>query len=243
MTIRSGSLTRSRRRSAPAPLLPTLAGRSPTRRRSGWRASAMPTSTPTGRRRTTSSPTPTRSTRCSSGSGPPTPTVTSGRARRTARRDGALPCSLSQCAAGPHPGRGRRAARRPARRCGDDPRRLARRLRPAATGRSRGKAGGTASHARPFAAGADRHARARGAARRCRLPCLSDAGGRRPAVHRVGRHRKEGGNGGKGRGGGGGHTQKDEKTGGRGGAEGQTKTKKKASTDAAHGGVGRYASR
>ena len=65
----------------------------------------------------------------------------------------------------------------------DDPRRLARCLRPAATGRSRGKASGTASHARPFAAGADRHARACGAARRCRLPCLSDAGGWSPAVH------------------------------------------------------------
>ena len=64
VTIRPGSLTRSRRRSAPAPLLLTLADRSLTRRRSGWRASAMPTSTPTGRRRTTSSPTPTRSTRC-----------------------------------------------------------------------------------------------------------------------------------------------------------------------------------
>ena len=65
VTIRPGSLTRSRRRSAPAPRLPTLADRSPTRRRCGWRASAMPTSTPTGRRRTTSSPTPTPSTRCS----------------------------------------------------------------------------------------------------------------------------------------------------------------------------------
>ena len=75
VTIRPGSLTRSRRRSAPAPLLPTLADRSPTARRSEWRASAMPTSTPTGRPRTTSSPTPTRSTRCSSGSGPPTPRV------------------------------------------------------------------------------------------------------------------------------------------------------------------------
>ena len=30
-----------------------------------------------------------------------------GRARHTARSDGALPYSLSQCAAGPHPGRGR----------------------------------------------------------------------------------------------------------------------------------------
>ena len=64
VTIRPGSLTRSRRRSAPVPLLLTLANPSRTRQRSGWRASAMPTSTPTGRRRITSSPTPTQSTRC-----------------------------------------------------------------------------------------------------------------------------------------------------------------------------------
>src|SRR5262245_28119162 len=113
-----------------------------------------------------------------------------GRARRIARRDGALPHSLSQCAAGAHPGRGRRSARRAAGRRGDDPRRLARRLRPPATGRSRGKAVGAASHARPFAAGVDRHARAGAAARRCRLPCLSDAGGGSPPVRRVGRHRR-----------------------------------------------------
>src|SRR5438128_2164065 len=98
--------------------------------------------------------------------------------------------SLSQCAAGAHPGRGRRAARRPADRCGDDPHRPARRLRPPATGRSCGKAGGKASLARPFAAGVDRHARACAAARRRRLPCLSDAGGGSPAVRRVGRHRR-----------------------------------------------------
>ena len=53
-----------------APLRRTSADRSLTARRFAWRASATPTSTPTGRRRTTSSPTPTRSTRCSSGSGP-----------------------------------------------------------------------------------------------------------------------------------------------------------------------------
>src|SRR5208282_3079718 len=66
-TTRSGSLKRSRRRldTAPRPLI--LAGRSPTGRRSGWRASATPTSTPTGRRRTAFSPTPTRSARCSRG--------------------------------------------------------------------------------------------------------------------------------------------------------------------------------
>ena len=92
---------RSRRRSAQAPLLLTLADRSRTARRSGWRASAMPTSTPTGRPRTTSSPTPTRSTRCSSGSGRRHRRSRRGRARRIARGDGALPCSLSQCAAGP----------------------------------------------------------------------------------------------------------------------------------------------
>ena len=68
----------------------------------------------------------------------------------------------------------------------DDPRRLAQCLRPAATGRSRGKASGTASHAGPFAAGADCHARTCRAARRCRLPLLSDAGGGSPAVHRMG---------------------------------------------------------
>jgi nitrite reductase/ring-hydroxylating ferredoxin subunit len=44
---------------AGAPLLTSVA-RLLTRRRCGWRASAMPTSTPIGRRRTTSSPTPTR---------------------------------------------------------------------------------------------------------------------------------------------------------------------------------------
>ena len=64
VTIRPGSLTRSRRRSAPVRLLLTLANPWRTRQRSGWRASAMPTSTPTGRRRITFSPTPTPSTRC-----------------------------------------------------------------------------------------------------------------------------------------------------------------------------------
>ena len=47
----------------------TSADRLLTARRSGWRDSATPTNTPTGRRRTTSSPTPMRSTGCSSGSG------------------------------------------------------------------------------------------------------------------------------------------------------------------------------
>ena len=47
-----------------------------------------------------------------------------------------------------------------------------------------------ASLARPFAAGVDRHARACAAARRRRLPCLSDAGGGSAAVGRVGRHRR-----------------------------------------------------
>ncbi len=88
------------------------------------------------------------------------------------------------------PGDGGERTRRPAGGCRDDPRRPARRLRPAATGRSRGAAGGTASHARSFAAGVDRHARACVAARRCRLPRLSDAGGRGPPVHRMGRHRR-----------------------------------------------------
>src|SRR5262249_38739271 len=74
VTIRPRLLTRSRRRSAQARRLPTLADRLPTRRRSAWRASAMPTSTPIGKRRTTSSPMPMRSTRCSSGSGAPVPT-------------------------------------------------------------------------------------------------------------------------------------------------------------------------
>ena len=66
--------------------------------------------------------------------------------------------------------------------------RLAGRLRPAATGRSRGKARGTASHARPLATGADRHARTCDAARRCRIPRLSDAGGGSSTGHRMGRH-------------------------------------------------------
>jgi hypothetical protein len=42
-------------------------------------------------------------------------------------------------------------------------------LRPAATGRSRGKASGSSSHARPFVAGADRHAYTCDAPRRCGL--------------------------------------------------------------------------
>src|SRR5262249_11727398 len=53
-----------------------LPARSPPRRRSGWRASAMPTSPPIGKRRPPSSPPPMRSTGCSRGSGPPVPTVT-----------------------------------------------------------------------------------------------------------------------------------------------------------------------
>ena len=60
-----------------APFLLTLVDHSLTGRRSGWHVSAPPTSTPTGRRRTTSSPSRTRSTRCSTGSGPPAPTVSS----------------------------------------------------------------------------------------------------------------------------------------------------------------------
>ena len=112
-TIRSGSSKRSRRRSDTAPLPLILADRSLTGRRSGWRASATPTSTPTGRRRTTSSPTPTRSARCSGGSGSP-PSITCGGAGRAARRDGPLSHSLPQCAAGPYSGRGWRAARRSA---------------------------------------------------------------------------------------------------------------------------------
>jgi nitrite reductase/ring-hydroxylating ferredoxin subunit len=63
------SSTHSRRRSAQAPLLPTSADRSLTRQRSESRGSVMPTSTPTGRRRTTSSPMPTRWIRCSGASG------------------------------------------------------------------------------------------------------------------------------------------------------------------------------
>ena len=85
-------------------------------------------------------------------------------------------------------GRRRQASRRPARRRRDDPRRIARRLRPTATGRSRRKPGSAISQARPFAAGANRHARARGAARRCGLPHLSDTRGGSPAVRRVEQH-------------------------------------------------------
>ena len=189
VTIRPRSLTRSRRRSAQAPLLLTSAGRSLTRRRCGWRASAMPTSTPTGKRRTTSSPMPTRSTRCSSGSGPPASTVTSRPC--AAVLHGAMALYLTRYLNVPPariPGEdGDQLDDLPADD-GDDPRRLARCLRPAATGRSCGKAGGAASHARPFAAGADRHACICGAARRCRLPCLSDAGSRSPAVYGLGQH-------------------------------------------------------
>ena len=63
-TIRPPSWTQSRRRSEQEPLLPTSAAPWPMRRRSGWHASAVPTSTPTGRRPTTSSPMLTRFTGC-----------------------------------------------------------------------------------------------------------------------------------------------------------------------------------
>ena len=56
------------RRSGPGLRRPTSARRSPTRRRSGWRGSAPPTSMPIGRRRITSSAMPTRCIRRSSGS-------------------------------------------------------------------------------------------------------------------------------------------------------------------------------
>src|SRR5271165_2198398 len=62
-------------------------------------------------------------------------------------------------------------------RRGNDSLRLARRIRPAAAGRSGRKAGGSALGAWPFAAGADRHARAGSATGRRRLSCLPDAGG------------------------------------------------------------------
>ena len=67
-TIRPGSSTRSREQSVRAPFRQTSADHSLTGRLFGWPALATPTSTPTGRRRITSSPTPTRSTGCSSGS-------------------------------------------------------------------------------------------------------------------------------------------------------------------------------
>src|SRR5208337_171141 len=60
---------------------------------------------------------------------------------------------------------------------GNDSLRLARRVRPAAAGRSGRKAGGSALGAWPFAAGADRHARAGSATGRRLLSCLPDAGG------------------------------------------------------------------
>ena len=189
-TIRPGSSTPSRRRSVPAPLRPTLADRSLTGRRCGWRASAVPTSMPTGKRRTTSSPTPTRSTRCSSESGPPTATVASPpcAASCTARWRSISP-ETSMCR---RPASRARTASRtticPPMRMRSAP--LCSTLSTGATGRSRGTAGGAPSHARPFAAGADRHARARAAARRCRRSRLSDAGGGSPPVHRVGRQRR-----------------------------------------------------
>ena len=85
-----------------------------------WLASATPMSTPTGSRRTTSSPTPTLSARCSGKSGP-RPLITSRRRGCPARCDGPLSHALSQCAASPHSWRGGRPARRPARRRGDAP--------------------------------------------------------------------------------------------------------------------------
>src|SRR5262249_57023170 len=77
VTIRPGSLTPSRRRFARAPFLSTLVGHLLTGRRSGSHISAPPTNTPTGRQRTTASRSQTRSTTCSTGLGPPTPTVSS----------------------------------------------------------------------------------------------------------------------------------------------------------------------
>src|SRR5580693_6297753 len=64
-TIRPGSSTRSTEQSVRAPFRQTSADHSLTGRLFAWPASATPTSTPTGRRRITSSPTPTRSTGCS----------------------------------------------------------------------------------------------------------------------------------------------------------------------------------
>ena len=60
----------------------------------------MPTSTPTGARRTTSSPTPMRSTRCSNGFDRRPRQSRHGRARHISWSDGTLPHSLSQRAAG-----------------------------------------------------------------------------------------------------------------------------------------------
>ena len=91
-----------------------LGRRSPMRRRSGWRASAPPTSMPIGRPRITSSPMPTRCIRRSSGSAAARPTRTTGRgrARPAARRHGAPSRPLPERAAGGAARRGRRPARR-----------------------------------------------------------------------------------------------------------------------------------
>ncbi len=68
------------------------------------RASAMPTSTWIGRQRITSSPTPTRSTRCSSEFGVNTDGYATAVRAVLHRAMAALPHALSQCAVGPHPG-------------------------------------------------------------------------------------------------------------------------------------------
>ena len=76
VTIRPRSLTLSKRRSAQAPVLPISAVPSLMLQRSGWRASVTPMSTPTGRRRTTCSRTPTLYIRCSTGLAMQRPTIT-----------------------------------------------------------------------------------------------------------------------------------------------------------------------
>ena len=171
------------------PLPLTLVARSLTGRRFGWRASAMPTSTPIGRRRTTSSPTPTRFTRCSSGSGLLTLKVTS------------RPC-VASCT---EPWRSTLLAistcRRPASRATTASNSttclpMLETIRAAlldAFDRQRQVDLAARLVARHLQLGhspqaADRYARACGATRRCRLPRLSDAGGGSSAVHRLGQH-------------------------------------------------------
>ena len=98
-----------------------------------------------------------------------------GRARRIARSDGPLPCSYLNVPPARIPGEGgEQLADLPAdanaiRAALLDAFDRQRQVDLAARLVAR-------HHARPFAAGADRHACARGSARRCRLSCLSDAG-------------------------------------------------------------------
>jgi hypothetical protein len=151
-----------------------------------WQIVSVSQTTPTGRPRTTSSPTPTPLIKCSTGSGP---RIAATSPPSVGSCTGRWP-PLSQCPACAHPGRGQRTTRRPANRYRDDPRHPARCLRPTTTGRSRGKAGDAAFLPGPSAGTADRHPCAVSAPRGRVLSCLSDARSRGSTVLRLGRHRR-----------------------------------------------------